>query len=85
MGRPYRDSKFTTCEEFDAFNDLFVTFINRGPRDLLTPRVKLRCLEVSPSHRGEGGQHKQTGAICLLLSQADKKLNLSMYSVSDSC
>lgn len=39
MGMPYRESKFTTPEEFDAFNDLFITFINRRPCDLLTPRM----------------------------------------------
>lgn len=48
--------KFTTPDEFDAFNDLFVAFINRGPRDLLTSchTRQTRWLKVSPDHRGAG-------------------------------
>lgn len=78
---PYRESKFTTSEEIDAFNDLFVTFINRGPRDLLTPRAtpdRQDSLKYHQTIGGRGGQRKQTGAFCLLLSRAEAKLNLSI-------
>lgn len=53
---PYRESKFMTPEEIDAFNDHFVTFINRGQRDLLTPRATPDRQDSLKYHQMIGGR-----------------------------